>query len=316
MARRQLLTEEERRVVFGVPMDRDALARHYTLTRTDLDLVATRRGDPNRLGFAVQLMLLRHPGLPLAQIGEPIDALADWMAVQIDVPTAAFAEYAHRPQTMSDHARAKSPVALGLRAPTNSDLPDVIEAAAQAASTTDRGLPIVAGIIAALRSAKIILPAPMVIERAAIAGRARARKRAADALLAGLTDAQLATLDNLAVIDGETGLAPLAWLKTIPSSPKPDHVRDVIDKLRFVRNIGIEADAAGRIHETRFRQFTREGLASPTYLIERYAPHRRRATVAALLIELEVRLTDVALDMVDKLVGNAFTRGKNTKERA
>jgi hypothetical protein len=79
----------------------------------------------------------------------------------------------------------------------------------------------VAGIIAALRSAKIILPAPTVIERAAIAGRARARKRAADALLAGLTDAQLATLDNLPVIDGETGLAPLAWLKTIPSSPKP-----------------------------------------------------------------------------------------------
>jgi hypothetical protein len=34
------------------------------------------------------------------------------------------------------------------------------------------------------------------------------------------------------------------------------------------------------------------------------------------LIELEVRLTDVALDMMDKLVGNAFTRGKNTKERA
>jgi hypothetical protein len=37
-------------------------------------------------------MLLRHPGLPLGQIGEPIDALADWMAVQIDAPTAAFAE--------------------------------------------------------------------------------------------------------------------------------------------------------------------------------------------------------------------------------
>src|SRR5208283_347965 len=133
---------------------------------------------------------------------------------------------------MSDHAREVAS-ALGLRAPTNSDLPDVIEAAARAAWTTDRGLPIVAGIIAALRSAKIILPAPTVIERADIAGRARARKRAADALLAGLTDAQLATLDNLPVIDGETRLAPLAWLKAIPSSPKPDHVRDVIDKLRF-----------------------------------------------------------------------------------
>ena len=38
--------------------------------------------------------------------------------------------------------------------------------------------------------------------------------------------------------------------------------------------------------------------------------------MAALLVEREVRLTDVALDMVDELVGNAFTRGKNTKERA
>ena len=101
MARRQLLTEVERRVMFGVPTDRDALARHYTLTRTDLDLVATRRGDPNRLGFAVQLVLLRHPGLPLAQIGEPIDALADWMAVQIDIPTATFAEYT----PAADHER-------------------------------------------------------------------------------------------------------------------------------------------------------------------------------------------------------------------
>ena len=37
--------------------------------------------------------------------------------------------------------------------------------------------------------------------------------------------------------------------------------------------------------------------------------------MAALLIELEVRLTDFALDMMDKLIGNAFARAKNTKER-
>ena len=38
-----------------------------------------------------------------------------------------------------------------------------------------------------LRGEKIILPTPTVIERTAIAGRARARKRTADALLAGLS---------------------------------------------------------------------------------------------------------------------------------
>lgn len=132
MARRQLLTQEERRLLFGVPTDRDVLVRHHTLTRADLDLVATRRGDPNRLGFAVQLALLRHPGLPLVHVGEPIDALVDWIARQLDIPASLFAEYASRPQTMTDHAR-EAATALGLRAPTKADLPFLIEAAAQAA---------------------------------------------------------------------------------------------------------------------------------------------------------------------------------------
>ena len=61
MARRQLLTDDERRTLLGVPADPDDLARLFTLTRSDQDLVARRRGRANRLGFAVQLALLRHP---------------------------------------------------------------------------------------------------------------------------------------------------------------------------------------------------------------------------------------------------------------
>jgi hypothetical protein len=57
-----------------------------------------------------------------------------------------------------------------LRPPSNADLPFVIEAAAQSAWSTDRGSPIVSDVIAALRAAKIILPAPVVIERTAMRG--------------------------------------------------------------------------------------------------------------------------------------------------
>jgi TnpA family transposase len=49
-----LLTDEERRLLLGVPRDPDSLARHYTLTRSDQELVSHRRGAANRLGFAVQ----------------------------------------------------------------------------------------------------------------------------------------------------------------------------------------------------------------------------------------------------------------------
>jgi hypothetical protein len=103
-------------------------------------------------------------------------------------------------------------------------------------------------VIAALRGEKIILPAPVVIERTAIAGRARARKRTADALLAGLSPAQLAKLDTLLIPDPALKATSFAWLRNASTSPKPDHVRALLDRLRFVRDIGIPPDAAGRVH--------------------------------------------------------------------
>ena len=53
MGRRDLLSAEERRNLFGVPTDRDALARLYTFGSTDLGLIEARREERNRLGFAV-----------------------------------------------------------------------------------------------------------------------------------------------------------------------------------------------------------------------------------------------------------------------
>jgi len=88
MAQRRLLTEEERGQLFVVPTDGDALARHYTLTRADQDLVATRRSDANRRGFALQLALLRHHGFTLVQTDGSVDALVAWMATHLSVPAA------------------------------------------------------------------------------------------------------------------------------------------------------------------------------------------------------------------------------------
>ena len=48
MARRQLLTDEERMALLGIPPDADSLARLFTLSRSDRDLVAERRGSSRR----------------------------------------------------------------------------------------------------------------------------------------------------------------------------------------------------------------------------------------------------------------------------
>ena len=314
MARRQLLTDEERQALLGIPPDADSLARLFTLSRLDRSLVAERRGDANRLGCAVQLALLRHPGTALAYLDQPTDTLVTWMAGQLDIPTAVFAEYARRPQTMTDHARQLA-ATLGLRPPTMADLPSVIEVAAEAARATDRGRPIAAAVIAALRTAGIILPGAAVIERIAIAGRARARKRAADALVEGLSAEHLKKLDGLLVVDPSVGMTPFAWLKAMPIAPKADHVSELLDRLRMVRRICVPIENAARIHEDRLQQFVREGYASDAHQLGRYAEHRRRAILVATVLDLEMRLTDAILDMADKLIGGLFAKARNAARR-
>ena len=314
MAHRQLLSDEERRALFGIPTDADGIARCFTLSRADQELVAARRRDTNRIGFAVQLALLRHPGIALAQVEQPVEPLVQWLARQLDISAEPFANYARRPQTMTDHARLLAS-ALGLRPPANSDLPMMIEAAAKAAWSTDRGQPIAAAVVAALRAAKITLPAAGVIERAAIAGRARARRRAADALLAGVSAEQIAKLERVLVLDASLNMTPFAWVKATPVAPKADHIRELLDRLRHVRGLGLPPGIARTIHEERLQQFVREGHISDAHQLGRYATRRRRAILVATILDLEARLTDAVLTMADKLIGGLFAKARNATRR-
>jgi TnpA family transposase len=311
---RQLLTSEERRVLLGIPEDPDDLVRHYTFTRSDRNLLFTRRGQTNQLGFAVQLALLRHPGTTLFYIDGSVTALVDWLAIQLDIPRSSFETYQRRPQTTTDHSQILA-TALGLRLPNRGDVSSMIEAAALAAWGTDRGAVIVKGVIADLRARKIILPTTGVIERVAIAGRARARKRAADALIQGLSPEQISRLDPLLVVDRDLGMTPFGWLKDLPTAPKPDNIRVLIERFLMVRSFAISPDAAGQIHEDRFRQMVREGRITDAHQVARYSTHRRHAIIVAVMIDLEARLIDGVLDMSDKLIGGMFARARKSKER-
>lgn len=90
-----LLTDAKRTALCGIPVDPDELARRYTLERTDLDLINQRRLDRNRLGMALQVALLRHPGMPLAQVmqiegGAPAPLVA-FLARQLGLSPAVLA---------------------------------------------------------------------------------------------------------------------------------------------------------------------------------------------------------------------------------
>jgi hypothetical protein len=98
------INREQRARLFGIPTDAAGMAKYYVLNADDLALVGTKRQIGNRLGFAVQLCRLRHPGQGLGFGERPPEAMIAFVARQVGALPTAFADYALRDQTRREHA--------------------------------------------------------------------------------------------------------------------------------------------------------------------------------------------------------------------
>ena len=79
MASRRLVAASVREALLGIPSDIASLERNYLLAADDLDLIGTRRRPENRLGLALHIALLRHPGQGWHDDTEPPPLVA-WLA--------------------------------------------------------------------------------------------------------------------------------------------------------------------------------------------------------------------------------------------
>lgn len=314
MSRRTLLSSEERVRLFGIPIDQAEMARHYVLGAEDLALIRTKRRAVNRLGFAIQLCLLRHPGRGLGPGENPPHAVIAFVAQQLDVSPATFADYALRDQTRREHG-VELQKHLRLRSFGLADWRACLRVGADTAWATDRGEPIVQATLDHLRSANVLTPIAAVLERIGLAARALARKKAFEALADGLTDAARDALDKLLRVDPDVRRSRFAWLRDYSESPAPTNVIALLDRLDYVRGLGIGAERSARIHAARLGRLIDEGAVMTAQHIADLEPTRRRAILVAQVSSLETRLADATLAMFEKYMGSLFTRARNRDDR-
>ena len=104
MARRRLLNDVQWAALLSPPADEREIVRHYTLSAEDLAAVSTKRGNHNRIGFALTLCYLRFPGRALGCPRVGVETV-DESAVHRTLGAGAG--------LMHDHLRARPPTVAG-----------------------------------------------------------------------------------------------------------------------------------------------------------------------------------------------------------
>ena len=315
MASRRLVSASARETLFGIPSDTASLERNYVLADDDLDLICTRRSAENRLGLAIHIALLRHPGQGWLDGDDLPGSLIRWLAEQVAVRSSALAGYGTRDATRSSH-RQLAIRHLGLRPFVPDDMGTAIDLAARAAFHTDEGRIILIGLINDMKALRFVLPSTAALERIGLAGRARARRISAQALNDALDRTRKGALTDLLKNDPAIGQSRLSWLRGRPHSTSATSLHSLLARLRFLRAIGLPPDLGQNIHPARLARFAREGAVAPINLLNDFGERRRMASLAAQMLELDIVLTDAAIAMFERLTGQLFTRSKNKRDQS
>jgi TnpA family transposase len=309
MPHQELLTNSSRLSYEAPASDERGMVRHYSLSPEDLALINRRRGDANRLGFALVLCYLRFPGRILQQGERPPAELCGFVAEQLGIDPVHFGDYAERDQTRREHA-LEIQSALGLRPLTSAMYRDLAAWLLPTALATDHGPTLVTTLIEELRARRIVCPPLPAIERLGGLVRARAQRQLWRRITDGLTDQQRQSLDQVLEVRAGCAQSTMAWLRQTAYAATTGNFPKLIERLGLVRDLGIEPERATRVHQNYWLKLAREGAQSTVQHLAEFESLRRYATLTALVLELSATLTDEALNMFEQLVGQLFKKSE------
>ncbi|NJN37297.1 MAG: DUF4158 domain-containing protein [Nitrospiraceae bacterium] len=245
------------RGIDGPSVCEDDLVRHWTLSKTDLEIITRRRRPHNRLGFAIQLCALRYPGR-LLRPGELIAASSlDFVADQIEVAAEALAEYAARGPTRYEQLGAVRDV-FGFQSLSRPLRAALQEWLLPVALTTTSGAHLARILLDEFRRRQIIVPGISLIERMSAQALLLAERHVADLLTRQLTDHQRTMLDGLIAPDGKT-LSGLALARQPSGRAGRREFAAILHRLETLRAIGLDTGAFNLVHPERLRRLHQEG---------------------------------------------------------
>lgn len=312
-------TQKERYGQFAGELSPVELARYFHLDDKDRSLIDKRRGDHNRLGFALQLGTVRCLGTFLPNpIDMPRNAI-DFVAGQINVTNPdCLPRYMERKQTRHAH---RLEIQRAYAYADFNDLPWRFRLSrllyARAWTSTERPSLLFDVATHWLVANKVLLPGATTLERLV----SQIRERSALRLwrqLAGLPDKeQKIALHELLSIENDSRVSALERFRQGPVHVSGPSFSKALDRYQELHKLGMHTLDISGIPPVRLKNLARYVAQISAYKIARMPEDRRLASLVAFAHAFETIALDDALDVLDLLIADIAGEAKKlgTKKR-
>lgn len=313
MPRKQVLSDFEIKELIKIPENEEELIINYSLSENDFSIIKNHcRTNISKLGFAINLSYMRHPGIVLAPDLYPDRKVLQFVGSQLGINILEWENYGKREQTRRDHISILQSV-YGFRIFTTRDYTVYKGLLQEIAFKTDKGFVVAKELVKFLRKNKILLPATGTIERLCSEVLINAEKQIYDTLSSSLSNHQKQLLDALLNLREKSSISRLNWLKQSPQAVNSKFLLNHIKRLRTIKEINLPKDIGKNIHQNRLLKIAKEGRQMTPQHLRDFEESRRYATLVTILLETKASIIDEIIEMNDKIIGSLFRYAKNTQ---
>ncbi len=272
---------------FVGPPSRAELERFIFLDDVDRRLVDKRRGDRNRVGFALQLGTVRFLGTFLADPTDVPTEVVDYVAAQVGAADASCLKgYLSRRPTRFEHvAEISRAYAYRDFAAAENELEHWLD---DRVWTTGEGLrALFEGAVGWLRERRVLLPGMTRLSRLVARVREATMQRLWDTVAAMVTPAQARVLEALLEVPDGARISDLERLRTGPTTVSGKAMVAALDRVAELAALGLGCLDLDAVPHRRVVELARWGMAGKAPALRRHRSSRRLATLLATVVYLE-----------------------------
>ncbi len=299
--------ERERLSQFPPEVSAEDLITYFTLSARDLAFLEDRRGDPNRLGLALQVGTLRYLGFCPDDLTTAPETVVTNLADQLKVKPTALADYGRRSQTRTEHLQEVMAY-LGFRLAEPGDLDSLRSWLVERALEHDRPTLLFQMATEKLYTAQIVRPGVTILERLVMSARDQAQQETFHRLEPLLTPQCCTVLDNLLIFQPPPDQTPLNWLRQEATTNSPRAILSAIEKLTFLRQQGVDTWDLNQLSPNRLKQLAQLAKKSTSQALRRAPKERRYPILLAFLAQRLIETTDEVVDLYIRCLAETDAR--------
>jgi TnpA family transposase len=298
---------------FTGPPSRAELDQYFWLDDADWKRLDKRRGDHNRLGYALQMTTVRYLGCFLPDPVAVPTPVVDFLAEQLGVADAScIKQYAARQNTQWEHT-VEIRAEFGYRNFSDPEASAELRAflAARAWTRLEPSKALFDAAVRWLCRRRVLLPGVHALVKQVIEVRTAAQTRVWEtiATAAAAADAGLpGRLDGLLKVPVDARISELERLRRGPVRVSGREMTGALDRASELDGLGAGAVDLSAVPVNRVETLARDGLTAKAPVLAKRTAARRTATLVATVRSLTSTAVDDALDLFGVLMATRLIR--------